>query len=143
MRMIQKENGQHLYTGQVEYDKYNNLKLFKEKVGNPAIEYRTDFAVYDNENKPTKMTFGSENSKIEYLYDGIGRMQKRTLTVNGHAYETNYTYLAGANGGNTTALISGISQGTSADGLTYEYDKTIKTHDNSTSIQIHSLSTKT
>ena len=122
MRMIQKENGHHLYTGQVEYDQYNNLKLFKEKVGNPAVEYRTDFAGYDDENKPTKMTFGSENSKIEYLYDGIGRMQKRTLTVSGHAYETNYTYLAGANGGNTTALISGISQGTSADGLTYEYD---------------------
>ena len=68
------------------------------------------------------MTFGSESNKIEYLYDAIGRMQKRTLTVNGHAYETNYTYLAGANGGNTTALISGIAQGTSADGLTYEYD---------------------
>ena len=33
-----------------------------------------------------------------------------------------FPYLAGANGGNTTALISGIAQGTSADGLTYEYD---------------------
>ena len=58
MRMTQKENGVHLYTGQVAYDEFNNLKRFKEKVGDTA--YETDFT-YDVENKPTRLTYGDEN----------------------------------------------------------------------------------
>ena len=110
----------HLYTGQVEYDEYNNLKTFKEQVGTARTPYQTDFT-YDNENKPTLMTFGDTNNKVAYAYDAIGRVSSRTVTAAGHAYATAYGYAAGNNGsGNTTPLISSLTQ--SGENFTYTYD---------------------
>ena len=109
MRIIQKENGAHMYTGQVEYDEYNNLKTFKEKVGTNSTAYQTDFT-YDIENKPTKLTYGNANNKIEYTYDGIGRMSQRAVTLGGATHTTTYGYVAGNNGtGNTTGMLSRIT----------------------------------
>ena len=110
----------HLYTGQVEYDEYNNLKTFKEQVGTARTPYQTDFT-YDNENKPTLMTFGDTNNKVAYAYDAIGRVSSRTVTAAGHAYATAYGYATGNNGsGNTTTLISSLTQ--TGENFTYTYD---------------------
>ena len=110
----------HLYTGQVEYDEYNNLKTFKEQVGTARTPYQTDFT-YDNENKPTLMTFGDTSNKVAYAYDAIGRMSSRTVTAAGHSYATTFNYLAGSNGsGNTTPLVASMTQ--SGETCSYTYD---------------------
>ena len=120
MRITHMQGTAHLYTGQVEYDAYNNLKSFKEKVGANRTAYQTTFA-YDNENKPTTLSFGNSSNKVAYTYDGIGRMKKRTVTVGGTAYATSYTYAAGSNGdGNTSPLISKMTQ--TGETCAYVYD---------------------
>ena len=82
--------------------------------------FRTDFS-YDAENKPTLMTYGDDTNKVAYSYDNLGRTAAKTLTVDGRAYETGYTYLPGSNGsGNTTALISVLSQ--PGEAFSYTYD---------------------
>ncbi len=109
MRKTQMENGAHLYTGQVQYDAYNNLKTFQEKVGSVLTAYRTDFT-YDGENKPTLLTYGDTNHTVAYTYDGIGRVTQRTVTLGGNTCATTYAYLSGNNGaGNTTGLLSRIT----------------------------------
>ena len=121
MKVIHMEGtNTHLYTGQVEYDEYNNLKTFKEQVGTARTAYQTDFT-YDNENKPTLMTFGDASNKVAYAYDAIGRMTSRTVTAAGRAYATTFSYLAGSNGsGNTTPLIASMTQ--SGETCSYTYD---------------------
>ena len=120
MRIVHMEGTSHLYTGQVEYDAYNNLSAFREKVGANRTAYQTTFT-YDNENKPTAVAFGDTNYKVAYTYDGIGRMKKRTVTVGGTAYATSYTYVAGSNGdGNTSPLISKMTQ--TGETCSYTYD---------------------
>ncbi len=121
MKVIHMEGpNTHLYTGQVEYDEYNNLKSFKEQVGTARTAYQTDFT-YDNENKPTLMTFGDASNKVAYAYDAIGRMSSRTVTAAGHSYATTFSYLAGSNGsGNTTPLVASMTQ--SGETCSYTYD---------------------
>ena len=94
MRVRHMEGSAHLYTGEVEYDAYNNLKTFKEKVGTSRTPYQTDFA-YDVENKPTVLTFGDTNNTVAYGYDALGRVITRTVTAGGSAYSSNYGYVAG------------------------------------------------
>ena len=120
MRITHMEGANHLYTGQVWYDEYNNLKTFREQVGTGKTAFRTDFT-YDVENKPTLMTYGDTNNKVAYTYDTLGRTNKKTLTVGGKAYATTYSYVAGSNGtGNTTGLISSMSQ--TGETCSYTYD---------------------
>ena len=110
----------HIYTGQVWYDEFNNLKTFREQVGGDKTMFRTDFS-YDAENKPTLMTYGDDTNKVSYSYDNLGRTAAKTLTVGGRAYETGYAYLPSSNGsGNTTALISVLSQ--PGEAFSYTYD---------------------
>ena len=119
MKITQKQNGQHLYTGRVEYDEYNNLQSFRELVGGDKTEYKTSFE-YDIENKPTKLKYGSETDKLEYTYDEIGRVFRRKTTVGGHAYDTYYFYEPVNDGTATTPLINVISQ--DHEDFLYEYD---------------------
>lgn len=115
------ETGDHIYTGEVQYDDYNNLKTFKEKVGVNRIAYQTDFT-YDKENKPTLMTFGDANNKVAYAYDALGRMSTRTVTVGGVASASTYSYVAGGHGASSTsALVGAISQG-NYENCSYTYD---------------------
>ena len=89
-------------------------------MGANKAQYRTDFT-YDIENKPLQLTYGNANNKTAYVYDGIGRVSTRTVTVGGGAYTTSYSYLAGShNGSTTTPLISGITQ--AGENFTYTYD---------------------
>ena len=110
MRVKHMEGSAHVYTGEVEYDGYNNLQTFKEQVGASRTPYQTDFT-YDNENKPTLLTYGSTSNKTAYAYDVIGRVSTRTVTAGGYSYASAYGYAAGAYGtGSTTPLIASITQ---------------------------------
>ncbi len=120
MRAKTHENGSHVHTGEVVYDVFGNLMEFKEKVGTGYTKYATSFG-YDEENRPTTLTYGDAGNKLTQAYDGIGRLGTRTLTVGGRAYNTSYTYEAGGYGeASTTPLIKSITQ----DGktTTYAYD---------------------
>ena len=132
MRATHLEGDNHVYTGEVTYDSHNNLARFEESVGSDRASYSTSFE-YDEENKPEQLKYNdSDSDKVEYTYDELGRIAKRTVTVDGHASETNYTYLAGtqtytpenANDNKpayaTTGLIERITH--PCGDFTYDYD---------------------
>ena len=121
MRITHMEGDNHVYTGEVTYDAYNNLARFEETVGSDRTVYSTAFS-YDVENKPTLLKYNdSDSDKVAYTYDGLGRIEKRTITVGGNAREISYTYVAGEQGsGSTTGLIASISQ--TGGNFTYTYD---------------------
>ena len=132
MRITHMEGNNHVYTGEVTYDEHNNLARFEESVGSTRTAYSTAFT-YDVENKPTLLKYNNSSAdKVAYTYDELGRTAKRTVTVNGHASETNYAYLAGAqtytpeNADDdkptyaTTGLIESITQ--PGGNFTYNYD---------------------
>ena len=121
MRITHMMNTTHLYTGEVEYDEYNNLKTFKEKVGSNRTAYQTNFT-YDKENKPTLMTFGDANNKVSYVYDALGRISSRTLAVGGTGTTITYNYVDGGYGpGSTTPLVESIAQSNN-ESCSYTYD---------------------
>ena len=132
MRITHMEGNNHVYTGEVTYDEYSNLARFEESVGSARTAYSTAFT-YDVENKPTLLKYNDSSAdKVAYTYDELGRTAKRTVTVNGHASETNYVYLAGAQTYTpedvdddkptyaTTGLIESITQ--PGGNFTYTYD---------------------
>ena len=53
-------------------------------------------------------------------YDTLGRVRKRTYCAAADEYPVTYTFLAGTNGGNTTPLVSAITQ--SGENHSYTYD---------------------
>ena len=113
------DTGAHLYTGEVAYDEFNNLKTFKEQVGSDRAAYTTTFT-HDNENRPTLLNFGSSR-QVAYVYDGLGRISRRTVNAGSTGVATTYGYLAGGHGANsTTPLVQTITQ--SGTTLTYAYD---------------------
>ena len=61
---------------------------------------------------------------MSFAYDGLGRMSAGSFS---NKLQTAYTYLAGASGGTTTTLVSGlkntISGSTVAQNYQYQYDK--------------------
>ena len=114
------ESGQHLYTGEVTYDAlYGHLSTFTERVGPNRTEYKTTFG-YDPEDRPTALNYGSANDRTNVTYDGLGRVSGRSVTVNGHSYDTAFSYVPGATNSKTTGLIQGITQ--SGENFTYTYD---------------------
>ena len=50
---------------------------FKEKVGTGYTKYATTFG-YDEENRPTTLTYGDVSNKLTQAYDGVGRIKSRT-----------------------------------------------------------------
>ena len=115
------DTGEHLYTGEVSYDKFNNLNTFSEQVGSERTTFGTTFT-HDNENRPTLLNFGNSR-QVAYVYDGLGRISRRTVNAGGTDVATTYGYLAGGHGtGSTTPLVETITQ--SGTTLTYTYDDT-------------------
>ena len=113
------DTGEHLYTGEVSYDKFNNLKTFSEQVGSERTTFGTTFT-HDNENRPTLLNFGNSR-QVAYVYDGLGRISRRTVNAGSTDVATTYGYLAGGHGTNsTTPLVQTITQ--SGTTLTYAYD---------------------
>lgn len=113
------DTGAHLYTSEVSYDEFNNLKTFKEQVGSDRAAYTTTFT-HNIENRPTLLNFGSSR-QVAYVYDGLGRISRRTVNAGGTGVATTYGYLSGGHGTNsTTPLVQTITQ--SGTTLTYAYD---------------------
>ena len=124
MRKTTTDASGEIYAAEVSYDSYNNLQSSKERVAGETV-YETAYE-YDAENKPTKVTY-SNGLEVQYLYDGLGRVTKRTV-VQGtdqqepHQQETSYTYVHGT-GDNTTPLIRRIKQ--LGERLQYTYDEVV------------------
>ena len=106
-----------IYVAEVNYDQYNNLACFKERISGEDA-YETGYE-YDNENRPTKVTY-SNGVEIQYQYDGLGRITKRTVIDGTDIQETSYTYVHGV-GDNTTPLIRRITQ--LGERILYTYDE--------------------
>lgn len=111
--------GSPRYVGTVGYDEFGNVASYKEKVNNSA-DYETTYT-YDVENRPTQLRYGADNRKVNYTYDPIGRLTKRTLTGT-TSYETTYQYVAPDNtdGITTTPLVKSITQ--PGHSFSYTYD---------------------
>ena len=59
--------------------------------------------------------------RVEYTYDELGRVEKRTVKLDGgKEYHTTYTYAAGNGRGKTTTLAESVTNGTQT--LYYTYD---------------------
>ena len=59
--------------------------------------------------------------RLEYTYDELGRVEKRTVKLDGgKEYHTTYTYVAGNGRGKTTPLVESVTNGTQT--LYYTYD---------------------
>ena len=59
--------------------------------------------------------------RVEYTYDGLGRVEKRTVKLDGgKEYHTTYTYVAGNGRGKTTTLVESVTN--CAQTLYYTYD---------------------
>ena len=113
------DGSSHSYTGEVSYDEFNNLKTFKEQVGSDRAAYTTTFT-HDNENRPTLLNYGGTR-QVAYVYDGLGRISRRTVNAGGTGVATTFGYLAGGHGTNsTTSLVQTLTQ--SGTTLTYAYD---------------------
>lgn len=69
----------------------------------------------------TYLKYVSSEDIITYVYDGLGRVSKRTVNTGGSDMETTYNYLPGGHGTNsTTPFVQTITQNGVT--LTYTYD---------------------
>ena len=108
----------HVYTGKLTYNAYELPNTFTELVGTTRTKYTTGFG-YDIENRVTALTYSTGSAA--YTYDKLGRITKRRITPASTNIDTDYTYLAGGHGTNSTSeLIQKITQGGVT--LTYSYD---------------------
>ena len=112
------ETGELIYRTSLEYDEQNRLKAFREETADGAHE--TTFS-YDKDNRTTQIRYGSDGQKVEYAYDGLGRVTSRKVTNGTSAYETAYEYETGDaekyGAGATTPLVKKITQA----GMNFEY----------------------
>ena len=113
------ETGELIYRTALEYDEQNRLKAFREETADGAHE--TTFT-YDRDNRTTQIRYGSDEQKVEYAYDGLGRIASRKVTNGASAYETEYEFVAGDaekyGAGATTPLVKKIVQ----PGMNFEYE---------------------
>ena len=113
------ETGELIYRTALEYDEQNRLKAFREETADGAHE--TTFT-YDKDNRTTQIRYGSDEQKVEYTYDGLGRIASRKVTNGASAYETEYEFVAGDaekyGAGATTPLVKKIVQ----PGMNFEYE---------------------
>jgi len=111
--------GSPKYVGTTGYDAFGNVASYKEWVNN-SVHYETTYT-HDVENRPTQIRYGADNRRVNYTYDPIGRMTKRTLT-GAAAYATTYQYVAPDNtdGITTTPLVKSLTQ--SGQNFSYTYD---------------------
>lgn len=113
-------NGKLNYTGTVsgykyEYDLNNNLTKLTCSVAGST--WATTYTYYDD-NRPRE-TVLHNGKKITDTYDIIGRITKRRIGLSAN-YDTDITYIAGANG-SKTALVGTYKNGND-DVYTYAYD---------------------
>ena len=107
--------GNQLSGYRYEYDANNNLTKL---VCNAAGGSWNTVYTYDKDNRPKTTTFSS-GKVLTNTYDGMGRVTRKRLGLNSN-YDTNLTYVPGANG-SQTALLSTYTNG-SDDAYEYAYD---------------------
>ena len=107
------------YTSTLGYDEFGNVASFKEKVNNSA-SYETAYT-YNIENQPTQLRFGTDNRKLTYTYDPIGRLYRR-VAVGAANYTTQYAYFDPDPEDTilTTPLVTSITQ--NGQNFSYTYD---------------------
>ncbi|MDL2205369.1 hypothetical protein LJC33_00475 [Eubacteriales bacterium OttesenSCG-928-N13] len=97
--LTDKTGEQLIYRSRLAYDKFNRLTGFKETAYGETNE---SFYGYDKDNRTKAVRFGEKDAKrrIDYTFDSLGRISKRTLT-NGktgstlNAQSTSYTFVKG------------------------------------------------
>ena len=111
-----------LYRTTLSYDVMNRLEAFGEQT--QAGTHRTAYS-YDKDNRVTQIRFDGDARAVEYEYDALGRLAKRTAKQGNSEQETEYEYVAGDaqryGAGATTALVRRIDHG-SAGSYEYTYD---------------------
>ncbi len=129
-RTTTKDNatGDILYRATLKYDKYNHLTGFGELVkGRDAVgdddgteAFLTTYE-YDKDDRTTEVQYEDEDHRVNYEYDAVGRVSKKTVTNGANERVISYSYLAGGQGsGSTTPLVNKITQPGLI--LEYEYD---------------------
>lgn len=112
------DNNALIYQTTLNYDNYNNLSLFRERVGTDI--HQTTYA-YDRDNRTTGIEYGASTRKVAYAYDGLGRITTKTVTNGSNAAASTYGFIAGGHGSDsTTSLVGSITQ--PGQTLTYDYD---------------------
>ena len=110
-------------TLRTEYDKKNRVSSMIQKAG--GLTSSTGYLYGDAEkNQMPGLFYGltvDGTQRVEYTYDGLGRVEKRTVKLDGgKEYHTTYTYVAGNGRGKTTPLVESVTNGTQT--LYYTYD---------------------
>jgi RHS repeat-associated protein len=110
-------------TLRTEYDKKNRVSSMIQKAGD--LTSSTGYLYGDAEkNQMPGLFYGltlDGTQRVEYTYDGLGRVEKRTVKLDGgKEYHTTYTYVAGNGRGKTTTLVESVTNGTQT--LYYTYD---------------------
>ena len=108
----------HVYTGEIKYNRYDLSGTFTEQVGAGREKHKTTFA-YDDENRVNCLTYDGNNGKVEYTYDQLGRITQKKVTLNGHDQITSYTYTAGS-GANASVIVFTVLETAKANGLNPE-----------------------
>lgn len=75
---------------------------------------------YDKDDRQTSVKVeGNTEKQIEYFYDGLGRLQGRTVHLQSKAFDTTYTYKDGQTGQTTSQLQEVDNNGVK---ISYQYD---------------------
>ena len=77
---------------------------------------------YDKDNRTTAIQYDGDSQKVEYVYDGLGRITSRKVTNGSSVYNTQYEFVTGDTTkygtGATTPLVKKITQ----PGMNFEYE---------------------
>lgn len=99
------------------FDINDEMTSMKEWIGGQL--YQTNYS-YDKDDRQTSVKIeGNTEKQIEYFYDGLGRLQGRTVHLQSKAFDTTYTYKDGQTGQTTSQLQEVDNNGAK---ISYQYD---------------------
>ncbi|WHY01333.1 DNRLRE domain-containing protein [Neobacillus sp. DY30] len=102
-----------------EYTYNANNQVTKDEFSTPSNTYTTSYS-YDSEGNQTSVSFNQ--SKIDYGYDTLGRLQQKTINLTSGDYTSSYTFKPGVASGKTTNLVDTYKNGVNSP-ISYTYDK--------------------
>lgn len=99
---------------------YNpNSQITSHQFSTPNSTYTTSYS-YDGDGNQTSVSYNQ--SKIDFTYDTLGRLQQKIINLASGNYATSYTFKQGVASGKTTYLIDTYTNGTNGP-ISYTYDK--------------------
>ncbi|OIK14253.1 hypothetical protein BIV60_12155 [Bacillus sp. MUM 116] len=99
---------------------YNpNSQITSHQFNTPSKSYTTTYS-YDSVGNQTLVSYNQ--SKIDFTYDTLGRLQQKVINLASGNYATAYTFKQGVDSGKTTYLVDTYTNGTNSP-LSYTYDK--------------------